>query len=388
MDLLTFIFLFAAANSTLLALALFNTAKKANFFLGGLVIILTVSLLHNVVLWDIGYYDPQSYPILAMFYSFLFIAPFFYFFIFFFTNPNRVWKHQYWWFFVPGLFMVCIINFHIFLGKFTGIWILPTFVIDGLSSLEKPLGLIMAIACIWPVWNLLSTHQQELKELYSDLEKMSLDWLKKSILIGGIACALCLIVFFFERATSAFDLPKEAYQLIWLVQSIILFVIGFKVFTYPSELKGDHFPVWKNKKGSKEKAITDQSFPQTNHKEALQKLSSIIESDKRYQQPKLTLHTLSRELSLSPRYLSYLIHTYYDCTFHDFINQYRVKEAIHKMKDPSFENHSLMAIAFAVGFNSGPAFQYSFKKQTGISPNVYRANLTSPIQETKSVIQV
>lgn len=91
-------------------------------------------------------------------------------------------------------------------------------------------------------------------------------------------------------------------------------------------------------------------------------------NDKAYLNPELTLTELARSLGTNASLLSKVINGGYGQNFNDYINSYRVSEAIRLMKDPACKNFSLLAIAFDAGFNSKSTFNRAFRKVTGTIP--------------------
>ena len=113
------------------------------------------------------------------------------------------------------------------------------------------------------------------------------------------------------------------------------------------------------------------AFPSYNDQMELNRLKKVIEEKSLYAQPRLSLKKLAEELDLPSRYVSYLINRYCTTNFHTFVNSYRVKEVINKIKDPSQKHKSLLALAYEAGFNSKSAFNQIFKEHTGQLPSDY-----------------
>jgi AraC-like DNA-binding protein len=51
-----------------------------------------------------------------------------------------------------------------------------------------------------------------------------------------------------------------------------------------------------------------------------------------------------------------------------------VEEVKKKLKNPEFDNYSIISIGLESGFNSKSVFYKAFKKHTGKSPSEYRGN--------------
>src|SRR3569833_245838 len=70
--------------------------------------------------------------------------------------------------------------------------------------------------------------------------------------------------------------------------------------------------------------------------------------------------------------MSRIINTALKKSFNDFINEYRVQDALRKMQDPAFDHITLLGIAYESGFNSQTSFNRIFKQVTGKSPVEYK----------------
>ena len=108
--------------------------------------------------------------------------------------------------------------------------------------------------------------------------------------------------------------------------------------------------------------------------EMKEKLVSLMESDKLFLDSSLTLDVLSEHLNLSRHHTSQLINEHFNVNFFEFVNNYRIDEAIKLLEDTSSELN-INQIIYATGFNNRTSFYNAFKKKTGISPKSYKNNL-------------
>lgn len=102
-------------------------------------------------------------------------------------------------------------------------------------------------------------------------------------------------------------------------------------------------------------------------------LERIIEEEKLYLNPNLSLADLTSRLGTNRTYISQYFTNIKRMTFYDYINAIRIeKESV-----PLLENHpeyTLDYIAQKSGFNSLSTFRRAFKKFTGKTPGNYRCN--------------
>lgn len=106
------------------------------------------------------------------------------------------------------------------------------------------------------------------------------------------------------------------------------------------------------------------------------RLTALMEKEKHYQNENLTLEALALEIPTTDRKLSALLNYHLDTNFYDLINGYRIKEVQRRMADKANDKYTLLALAYESGFNSKTTFNRIFKKETGLSPSVYKKRLS------------
>jgi len=105
-----------------------------------------------------------------------------------------------------------------------------------------------------------------------------------------------------------------------------------------------------------------------------QKLLDLMESEKPYLEPELSLADLARKLKIAPPLLSQVINTAFEKNFNDFINAYRVEDFKNRLGNADVRHLTLLGVAFDCGFNSKATFNRAFRKHTGQSPSEYGAS--------------
>jgi AraC-like DNA-binding protein len=98
------------------------------------------------------------------------------------------------------------------------------------------------------------------------------------------------------------------------------------------------------------------------------KLTNIMENQLPHLEPELNLTQLAKQLNTNPSLLSKIINEGMGQNFNDFINEYRVKAFIEKLKAGEQKTQTLLGIALDSGFNSKATFNRAFKKYYGTSP--------------------
>jgi AraC-like DNA-binding protein len=103
-------------------------------------------------------------------------------------------------------------------------------------------------------------------------------------------------------------------------------------------------------------------------------LQKIMRQKKPHLQPTISLPELAQLLSISKHHLSQVINESYNLNFNDFINMYRIDEAMTLLQDKTNCNKTILEIAYIVGFNSKSTFNSAFKKHTGQTPKEFKNN--------------
>lgn len=97
-------------------------------------------------------------------------------------------------------------------------------------------------------------------------------------------------------------------------------------------------------------------------------LKQLLDTDKLYLNPELSLKTVADLLNTNTKYLSQVVNHQAGINFQQFVNLYRVKEAKHKIVKDSFSNLTLYGIALQCGFKNKSTFYKVFKEVTGYTP--------------------
>lgn len=106
--------------------------------------------------------------------------------------------------------------------------------------------------------------------------------------------------------------------------------------------------------------------------ECIKKLTRLMESEKLYSEPDISLNLLAEKINVTSHVLSQLLNEKLNRNFSDFINSYRIEEAKKILESPDAAQLKINTVAFDVGFNTQVAFYNAFKKYTGMTPAQYR----------------
>ena len=106
--------------------------------------------------------------------------------------------------------------------------------------------------------------------------------------------------------------------------------------------------------------------------ELYERILNIIIIEKRYRDKSFSAKELAKELNTNTRYISAVINSRFNTNFSCLVNEYRIKEAQHKLADKRFQEKTIEEIGNMVGFANRQSFYAAFYRIVGETPNGYR----------------
>jgi AraC-like DNA-binding protein len=350
------VYLLAAGQGLLLSLALLsqvNKPGKSNFFLGLILFILSLELL-NAWGMQIKYHaSPNVFPFWVL-QSYLMLPPAIWCFTQINTKPGFTVNKNHLLLFVPAAIDMLVQIFWNLRQRLTG-ESLPSLLGIRFWFLFAEIVPILWMAVVLGLYGRkLIRFSRQMKEVSAQVALIHL--IK---LYSFFAFFVLLTILWISGVL--IDLPVFTY--VEFILTLFLFTLGYIGYFNPFFFD---VPRLMHKK-----AAENSGFPHYNDHKELSRLKHLFEQQALHTRSKLSLEELATELKLPPRYVSYLINTYYATNFHYFVNSYRVQEVIRKISDPAENHKTLLALALESGFSSKSAFNQVFKSHTGQSPSEY-----------------
>jgi len=225
---------------------------------------------------------------------------------------------------------------------------------------------------------LLKKYARHIRDQFSAIEKISLNWLRNITVLTLIVWLIALLTNI-HPLRNGLNLIYSDYIIISVALTILIYVMGYlglvkpEIFSYvesikkqsPKEIKKDMILNTSSGKYAKTRLQEDRA------EFYLQKLQTLMREEKPYIRPNITLKDIAEKLHIAEYHLSQIINEKLGQNFFNFINSYRVEEVKQRMNDPRHAHISLLGIAFDSGFNSKSSFNSIFKKFTRMTPSEY-----------------
>lgn len=371
-DLLNLLTLLGAAQGIFFGLVLLSLplgSRTANRFLALFLLIFSLSML-GIVAYFTGWV--LRHPHLALVHTPLGAilgAPFF-LYLRVLTRKNFRFAAQYGLLFVPAVVVL--------------IWLIPFYILPGQEKqriLEASyhhfpdawrhifnFSNIVNFAYLIASYLIVLRHERIIREVYSSPLHKTLTWIRHFLYAGLAIFLICVVM-------STWDITwADAWSN--LCFSVTIYIFAYRAMRQPeifSDIGEEALPENENvplihPPGKYEKS----GLSETRARALLEKLDTLMTTEKLYLEPELNLPQLAQRLGVTPHQTSQLINQYRSENFSDFVNRYRVEHFKKAVLNAANAHLSVLAVAFDSGFNSKAAFNAVFKKMTGLTPSEWK----------------
>ena len=333
----TLLFFFSALgafNSLVLGfyfLFLAKTNTKANYFLGGLLLVLSIRVWKSLFY----YFNPELSKVYLQIglSACFFIGPF----LFFYTSSNTKNNKTNYTNIYTQLAALFIVTLTIGL-------------IYPYHKHPKLWGTFYTIINLqWLVYILASLFllKKTFLKLFNYKEKLSYNEAWNLSIFTGVS--LIWLAYFTASYTSYIS-GALSFSFAFYLTGLLLF---FK-------RKNNFITKTKKEKYAATKIATNQA------EEILKKITTVMQKEQLYKNPNLTLPILAKKLNMRPQLLSQFVNDNLNKSFSQFINEYRIEEATQILT--SQPNIKIEIVAEQCGYNSKSTFYSAFKKITNTTP--------------------
>lgn len=290
--------------------------------------------------------------------------------------PRRLWVHL----LIPGLALVTALM----------ILAVPVDLMEAMADDQPvepelwalvPLLLLIALALLvypqmgvylWLIVRRLIRYRTRLRDVYASTERHEMSWiivigLLMSLFWGGAGIGIVATLLGGDYAVpespfAALGLALFAAAALWGVRQRPGLMPG-RPGDGP-ERGGDDSPKYEKS------ALTPAAATRIERK-----LRAAMVDDHLHRDANLSLWDLAQHVGASPNYISQTLNEAIGMSFFDFVNGHRIAEAQSLLRTT---NDTVLAICYAVGFNSRSSFYTAFRKVTGQTPAAYRKTLPCP----------
>ncbi|MTI32770.1 helix-turn-helix domain-containing protein [Xanthovirga aplysinae] len=338
-----FIFLFSALgaiNGFLLSgyFIFVNGEKRlSKYFLGGLLLMLSIRIIKSVFI----YFNSNIFEFFIKFglSACLLIGPFLYLYVTSMTKKDHKLKKVWWWHVVPFIIIISVFSFNYSYYEDRNYWV----------------QFINLIYKQWMIYILISGNF--LKGIFKKLIKPKQKLSDQEFWLLNIYMGTTIIWIAYETTSYT---------------SYIVGALSFSLIVYISIL------LWVYKRSKKNIVIespikyANSSLSISEAEGYMEKLTKLMEEEKLFLNPSLTLTKLSKQLGINSKELSQVINQTTNFNYSKYIVNLRVQEAKRLLSLPEHQHYTIASIAYDSGFNSLSSFNASFKKVVGMTANDYR----------------
>jgi AraC-like DNA-binding protein len=230
---------------------------------------------------------------------------------------------------------------------------------------------------------LLRRHRAEMRDNYSSLDRVMLDWLRWLAYAGAVIWGLAVV----SQLVEPFRIvPATAGDAtIAVAMTALVYLVADRglrqpeiVHFSPSPAAPPPEPV-ADEPGEPADDVVRAPGPARpgltpRRARALEAaLRDLMVRDEPWRDPDLTLGALAERLGTTTHKLSEVLNANVRMSFYDFVNGYRVRDVQRRLADPTSASRTLVALALDAGFASKSTFNAVFKRATGLTPTQYRA---------------
>ncbi|WP_408039411.1 helix-turn-helix domain-containing protein [Tenacibaculum amylolyticum] len=232
---------------------------------------------------------------------------------------------------------------------------------------------LVNIYFLWKALETLNVFNFNQKKQLSDVENSNLLYTSKLIKVCIILFCLEFVLVYISFL--GFKHFEEIYLILNFLNGIVFLLIALDAVVHSKYILEDQnsliaLPILKEEENETNK-YAKSSLTEISSKKIKTILLEFMENEKPYLTPKLRIKDLSELTNIPAHHISQVINESFQQNFYEFINAYRIKEAVLLLKDPKLKEYTYESIAYDVGFNSRSAFYTAFKKIYNTTPTKY-----------------
>ena len=224
----------------------------------------------------------------------------------------------------------------------------------------------------------LNRYQKLIKDYYSNVEAVRLDWLKNFSWIYIFAYSTAFVAHLAYNFRWVSNV-KVAY-LITTISLILglfwMFYNGLRQHVLANFSEAD------TTRGNSKKYATSSLTNESANK-LYKRITVLFEAEKIFHNPELKVQDIAEKLDATNHNISQVLNEIAGKSFYDFVNDYRLQYFKEQLADPENKRFTILALGMESGFNSKASINRVFKQQLGVTPREYQQKIiTSQEQVT------
>ncbi|WP_461587399.1 helix-turn-helix domain-containing protein [Winogradskyella sp.] len=215
-------------------------------------------------------------------------------------------------------------------------------------------------------------YKKILFETVSYAESILFKWIK-NFMIAFLTILVLRIVFFITNPEWGNFGSQYWHYIAFSFVFYYIAITGYSSIIKQTALKGEKLEII-NVFEENLKVEQNENKPNTSDKDDKkwqERLSELMTKKSLYENPRLTLSDVARELNTTTKIVSSTVNSRFNKNFNDYVNEYRIDAVKEKLNKGEHNTRTLLGIALDCGFNSKATFNRAFKKSTTLSPKDY-----------------
>lgn len=211
----------------------------------------------------------------------------------------------------------------------------------------------------------LSQYRQTLRQQYSDLQGLELNWL--SLVDYTFLLLISFIILLVGADLIGYRVGLRPAQIFSLCLVLILYALSVLGWRQPTIQREED----KTQNTYSKSGISPSEIP-----DLLAGLEGLMAKKQLYLQPGLSLNQLAGFMGVRTQQLSQLLNQELKQNFYDYINRYRIEFAKQRLIEND-QASAILDVCFSSGFNNKATFNSAFRKFTGMTPTQFRQLATA-----------
>lgn len=210
---------------------------------------------------------------------------------------------------------------------------------------------------------------RELRKVNSTANEQNLKfkkWLQGFTLVFGVYWFMNFLWMLYLTLANSFF--KEVDYINVLMNAVVVNLLAYMAVYHNREFSQYLLALFSEK--YKKSSLSSQQS-----KGLLRRVISLMETEKLYLDPEFKISEIANRLSTSTNIISQVLNQETNKNFYEFVNEYRIAEAMKRLSDPKFSHITILGVAMDSGFSNKNTFNRLFKKHTGLTPTQFIRNM-------------